>query len=394
MLDLIDLSQAGILCGLLSIYLLLFRKNAHRSYSDYLLSSFIFFQCWAAVAYILVFTGAILEVPFIFKTAAPINLLIPPLGYLFVRSVLYNEKSLKLLDLLHVLPFAFFLTSYLPFFLAPSEFKVEIILAVLQDKKVLLDRQLGWLPESYFHIFRLGQDVIYLILQWMLVLNYGKKNTDSAIETQIHQVLRWLKVFTAANTLILIAFLGAAAMIIMELDIFEEQVSLLPNSVLGASFFLICAYLLIHPQVLVSLPFVRQAILTQEIAGQDTEKDSFCVESYAQEIALLDNYFATSKAYLQPNLAISEVSVATGIPTRDLSYLINAYHKKRFSDYLNQMRLVHFLTQVDASSLDNFTIEAVALASGFSSKTSFYRAFNRFYSCTPSDYFRGIAAKE
>jgi AraC-like DNA-binding protein len=394
MLDLIDLSQAGILCGLLSIYVLLFKKNALRSYSDYLLSAFIFFQCWAAVAYILVFNGAILEVPFIFKTAAPINLLIPPLGYLYVRSVLYNEKRLELRDLLHILPFAFFFISYFPFFLAPSEVKMEIILAVLQDKNILLDRQLGWLPEAYFHSVRLGQDVIYLILQWMLALNYGKKNTDSAIETQIHQVLRWLKVFTAANTLILIAFLGAAAMIIMELDIFEEQVSLLPNSVLGASFFLICAYLLIHPQVLVGLPFVRQAILSHDTARQDTEKGSFCVENYVEEIALLDNYFAASKAFLQPNLAISEVSVATGIPTRDLSYLINAYHKKRFSHYLNQMRLVHFLTQVDASSLDNLTIEAVALASGFSSKTSFYRAFNRFYGCTPSDYFRDMAAKE
>jgi AraC-like DNA-binding protein len=394
MLDLIDLSQAGILCGLLSIYVLLFKKNALRSYSDYLLSTFIFFQCWAAIAYILVFTGGILEAPFIFKTAAPINLLIPPLGYLYVRSVLYNEKRLVLRDLWHILPFAFFFISYLPFFLAPSEFKMKIILAVLQDKNVLLDRQLGWLPEGYFHTIRLGQDVVYLILQWMLVLNYSKKNTDSAIETQIHQVLRWLKVFTAANTLILIAFLGAAALIMFKYDIFEEQVSLLPNSVLGLSFFLICAYLLIHPQVLVGLPFVRKAKMTQDTVGQDTEKNSFCVESYAQEIALLDHYFVTSKAYLQPNLAISEVSVATGIPTRDLSYLINAYHKKRFSDYLNQMRLVHFLTQVDASSLDNLTIEAVALASGFSSKTSFYRAFNRFYGCTPSDYLRGMDAKE
>lgn len=394
MLDLIDLSQAGILCGLLSIYLLLFRKNAHRSYSDYLLSIFIFFQCWTAVAYILVFTGAILEVPFIFKTAAPINLLIPPLGYLYVRSVLYNEKRLELRDLLHILPFAFFFISYLPFFLAPSEFKMEIILAILQDKNVLLDRQLGWLPEVYFHAARLGQDVVYLILQWILVLNYDKKNTDSAIETQIHQVVRWLKVFTGASTLMLIAYLIAVVLVILKYDIFEEQVSLLPNSILGASFFLICAYLLIHPQVLVGLPFVRQAKLTQDTARQDTEKNSFCVESYAQEIARLDHYFTTTKAYLQPNLAISEVSVATGIPTRDLSYLINAYHKKRFSDYLNQMRLFHFLTQVDASSLDNLTIEAVALASGFSSKTSFYRAFNRFYGCTPSDYLRGMAAKE
>jgi AraC-like DNA-binding protein len=52
------------------------------------------------------------------------------------------------------------------------------------------------------------------------------------------------------------------------------------------------------------------------------------------------------------------------------------------------MRLQHFLTKVDKNSLDSFTIEAIALESGFSSKSSFYRAFNRFYSCTPSEYLQ------
>lgn len=71
MLDFIDLSQAGILCGLLSIYVLLFKKNALRSYSDYLLASFIFFQCWTAGAYVLIITGTILEVPFFSKQPLP-----------------------------------------------------------------------------------------------------------------------------------------------------------------------------------------------------------------------------------------------------------------------------------------------------------------------------------
>ena len=127
-----------------------------------------------------------------------------------------------------------------------------------------------------------------------------------------------------------------------------------------------------------------------------TEKEErlFNYENYTQEIALLESYFSEKKAFLQPNLTISEVAVATGIPMRELSYLINSYYKKRFSDYLNEMRIAHFLTQVDASSLDNFTIESIAFSAGFSSRSSFYRAFNRFYGCTPSEYLRGNVAKE
>jgi AraC-like DNA-binding protein len=217
---------------------------------------------------------------------------------------------------------------------------------------------------------------------------------DQAMESQLLRVLRWLKVFTGANTSILLGFLVVVGLYLFQQDIFgENATNLLPTILLGASFFLICAYLLIHPQVLIGLPFVGQTKSNLQPEDQEDNKTPFCVENYAQEIAILGHYFVSSKAYLKPNLTISEVAVATGLPVRELSYLINAYHKKRFSDYLNEMRLDHFLTQVDTSTLDNFTIESIALSAGFSSRSSFYRAFNRFFGCTPSDYLRGNIAK-
>ena len=395
MLDLIDLSQAGILCGLLSIYVLLLKKNAMRSFSDYLLATFIFFQCWTAGAYVLVITGAVLEVPFFYKTAAPINFLIPPLGYLYVRSVLFNERKWTSLDLLHLLPFAIFLVSYLPFFLSTSAFKLEVITEYLRDQNSAVTRSLGLIPEPIFHFSRAGQTILYLSAQWWLIFTVHKRMKDQAMESQIQVVLRWLKIFTGANTLYWMGFLLVISLYLLGLNIFEESLlNLLPTVLLGFSFFLIGAYLLIHPQVLIGLPFVRQAESNLEIVDQEDAKTPFCVESYAQEIVILDHYFVSSKAYLQPNLTISEVAVATGLPVRELSYLINAHHKKRFSDYINEMRIAHFLTQVDASTLDNFTIESIALSAGFSSRSSFYRAFNRFYGCTPSDYLRGNVAKE
>jgi AraC-like DNA-binding protein len=54
------------------------------------------------------------------------------------------------------------------------------------------------------------------------------------------------------------------------------------------------------------------------------------------------------------------------------------------------MRLRHFITKIDATILDALTIEAIAFESGFSSKSSFYRAFNRFYDCTPSEYLETL----
>jgi AraC-like DNA-binding protein len=393
MLDLIDLSQAGILCGLLSIYVLLFKKNALRSYSDYLLASFIFFQCWTAGAYVLVITGAILEVPFFYKTAAPINFLIPPLGYLYVRSVLSNETKYSRIDLFHLLPFFLFLFSYLPFFFSSADFKLEVISEILRDQNSAITRPLGLIPEPIFHLSRAGQAIIYLSAQWWLIFTFHRRTKDQAMENQIFRVVRWLKIFTGANTLNWLGFLLVIVLYILGLNIFEESLlNLLPTVLLGFSFFMVGAYLLIHPQVLIGLPFVRpSAEGGPGVESTEKEVPAFNYENYTQEIAVLESYFSETNAFLQPNLTISEVAVATGIPVRELSYLINSYYKKRFSEYLNEMRVNYFLEQVDRSSLDSLTIEAIALQAGFSSKSSFYRAFKRFYGCTPSEYFQSLS---
>ena len=391
MLDWIDFSKASILCGLLTIYLLLFRKNALRSFSDYLLTGFILFQSWNVLLFNFIFSGSILDYPHLYKSAAPLTFLIPPLGFLYVRSVLFNEKRFKKIDFLHTLPFLFFSVNYLPFFTSSTEFKLAILRTTLLDKNAIITTQLGLLPESVFHVFRTLQTLFYLAFQWALLLKFNKSFKVKEVEQQIGVVTRWLNVFTLANSTILVSFIFLITLYLSIPNIFVENLmSLIPNYLLSLSFVVICAYLLVNPQVLNGLPFVKYKEKKSRLLSDTVVQVPFIHKNYAKEIAQLEAYFSNSKAYLQPNLSISEVAVATQIPNRELSFLINSYHKKRFSDYLNDMRLSHFLDQVDAATLDQFTIEAIALASGFSSKSSFYRAFKKKYGSSPSAYLQPL----
>jgi AraC-like DNA-binding protein len=170
----------------------------------------------------------------------------------------------------------------------------------------------------------------------------------------------------------------------------KDQMTLIPNTILAISHFIVFSYLLINPQVLTGLPFVRYKETLSSLVENEVIKVPFIYENYTKEIKSLEKYFATNKSFLQPNISISQVSVDTQIPIRDLSYIINNYYEKRFNDYLNEMRLQHFITKIDATTLDALTIEAIAFESGFSSKSSFYRAFNRFYDCTPSEYLETL----
>jgi len=391
MLEWIDFFfKASILCGLLTIFLLLFKKNALRSFSDYLLTAFILCQCWTILLFILVYSESILDYPHLYKSAAPITFLIAPLGYLYVRSVLFNEVAFKKMDFLHALPFLFFSLNYLPFFASSTESKLAILNATLLDRNEAVTTQLGLLPESFFYVLRPVQTLIYLLFQWALLMQFNKAFKVKEVEQQIIVVTRWLKVFTLANATVLFSLVFLILLYLSVPNIFADLISLIPNYLLSLSFVVICAYLLVNPQVLNGLPFVKYKEKKSRLLSDTVVQVPFIHKNYAKEIAQLEAYFANSKAYLQPNLSISEVAVATQIPNRELSFLINSYHKKRFSDYLNDMRLSHFLGQVDAATLDQFTIEAIALASGFSSKSSFYRAFKKKYGSSPSAYLQPL----
>jgi AraC-like DNA-binding protein len=310
---------------------------------------------------------------------------------LYVRSVLFNELRFKKTDFLHALPFLFFLVNYLPFFASSTESKLDILNATLLDKNVAITTQLGLLPESFFYILRPIQTLFYLAFQWVLVLQFNKAFKVKEVQEQIGVVISWLKVFTLTNTAVFFSLVFLIGLYLTIPNIFEENLlSLIPNSLLSISFFVGCTYLLVNPQVLNGLPFVKYKEKKSQLISDELVKVPFIHKNYAKEIAQLEAYFASSKAYLQPNLSISEVAVATEIPNRELSFLINSYYKQRFSDYLNDMRLAHFLSQVDASSLDSFTIESIATASGFAYKSSFYRAFKKKYGSTPTAYLQPL----
>jgi AraC-like DNA-binding protein len=395
MIDFINFMNASLLCGLLTVYILLFKKNALRSYSDYVLSLTILSQIYAVLLFLLVFSGSILHVPHLYRTAAPITFLIPPLSYLYVRSVLYNEKKWQGIDLLHLLPFLFFFINYLPFFLSPLDYKLEIVSKTIADKNFGIIKQLGFLPESVFYLFRPIQAAIYVVFQWKLILSFNRNNPNQFVTDQIKRVTRWLSIFTWASTGFLVAFFITIVLYFTQENLFtSDELTQIPNTILAVSHFLVFTYLLINPQVLTGLPFIRYKETKSTIVENEMVKVPFIYENYAKEIKSLEKYFTVKKTFLQPNISISQVSVETEIPIRDLSYIINNYYEKRFNDYINEMRCQHFIAKVDKNTLDSLTIEAIAFDSGFSSKSSFYRAFNRFYSCTPSEYLESLLKNE
>lgn len=377
----------SVFCALLTLYLLLFKENAFRSYADYILSIYLLFQIWAVVIYLLVNSGLIIKFPHLYKTAAPLSVFTAPLSYLYVRVILYNERKINKKDLFHLIPFVLMFINYTPFYLLPTAEKTTIVQAVVSNFNDAFNFKIGMVPDYINFIFIPLQVTCYVFFQWKLIRSFNKVSKQDEIQKQITSVLKWVKVIAWASTLFVIGYF----ILIIDIVLFNSFLNStflaqLPSILVCFSFVMISTYLLINPEVLTGLPFIKYKEIDSSIINKEASKMPFIFEDYSNEIQLIDNYFGSNIITQDPNLNINKIADALQIPARELSYIINNHYGKRFNDFLNDSRLKHLVLKLDKHYLNNYTIESLAYEAGFSSKTSFYRAFNKLYKCTPMEY--------
>ena len=372
----------------LTIYMLLFTKNAAKSYADYVLSFLLLVHCWSVILFLILYSEYILLFPHVFKTGLPLNFLIAPCSYLYVRAVLLNEKKFQKSDLIHLIPFVIVFVNYIPFYLLRVNEKVTVIQDSLNYWPTTFKYQAGFLPENFSILFRLILAIIYLVLQWDLILSYKKVHKESSIQIQISNVLKWLKLFTITSTVIFFGIIGFMLTVFFLPSYYNDDLLMqIPSLLVSVGFFVMAAYLLTHPEILSGLPFVKYKELPSDVINDKSYMLPYINEDYKLEMEKIVHFFETEKPYLNKDLNINQVSVALAIPSRELSFIINNHFGQRFTDFLNKYRIEHITNKINKEYLSNFTIEAIASEAGFASKSTFNLAFKKYHQCTPTEYF-------
>ena len=382
----------SLFCALVTVYILILKREAIKSFADYLLAIYVIFLSWNVVIYLLLHFGWILDVPYLYKTAAPLAFIGPPIAYLYTRAVLYNETKIQIKDLVHYLLFGLVFINYLPFYLISVDEKREIIKLVLKNLDLSYTYQAGIVPEYFVNGLRFIQLVIYSILQWSLIIKYKKHNKIYQIEKQIKEILNWLRIFSWICTTSVIAFFIIVLIYLSNISLFNNWgfINVIPLFFYTVGFFIMSSYLLIHPQIMNGLPFIKYREMEINMLTEEVSSVPFFEEDFTIQIGLINSYFDESKPYLNQNLTLNQVAVAIGLPVRDLSYIINNYYNYRFTDFVNSYRIKYIINKFNESYLENFTIESVAFEAGFISRSGFYKSFKKLYKMTPSEYFESI----
>ncbi len=90
------------------------------------------------------------------------------------------------------------------------------------------------------------------------------------------------------------------------------------------------------------------------------------------------------KFYLNSSLKLADLSFALDVNGRHISNSIKVYSGQSFNTFVNRYRIEHVKRML--SQYPQKKLSAIALESGFSNETQFYRIFRQFEGMTPLEW--------
>ena len=115
-------------------------------------------------------------------------------------------------------------------------------------------------------------------------------------------------------------------------------------------------------------------------------KDEFFNEKHQNDFNKVKSHIIDNKLYLDPLLSMESLANDLGMSKSYFSKLINSYSTYNFSDFINSLRIEQAKKFLSNNDFSEYTIVAIGLECGFNSKSTFYSAFKKFTSETPSSF--------
>jgi AraC-like DNA-binding protein len=127
-----------------------------------------------------------------------------------------------------------------------------------------------------------------------------------------------------------------------------------------------------------------------KLKEQEDKKSSFQKENLESLKSTLTSLMKRQRPFLNAKLGLQELAELMKVNIHTLSWIINEGYNKNFFDYINEHRIEEFKRLVANDQYKNYTLLAIAMEVGFSSKTTFNRAFKKSCGKTPREYFNNV----
>lgn len=383
--NLILLVQIAALTLSFFLIVIIFKRSDKQNYSNKLLLWFLFIKNYGLFLFIILKTGLLNDLWFLYRTGLPTSLFLPALGYLYLRSVVNDEQKFNKPDLIHLTPLVVGLIQYLPYYFSDIPFKKQIV-KNLGDLSGELALEIGVLPESEFTLIRGLVFLIYavLIVRFVLQKVSTKNQVSNPFQTLDLKVLKWTKIFGISFSLSCLMVFGYFYLpIVQNLNGNTVLISILGIGIalfFNGSLIYYSSYLIINPETLIGL--YRKPNLIGKKNSNAREDD------FADIIYQIKEELNRHKIHNQSDINVEKLAQNISQPTRLTSYVINNYFGMNFNQLINSYRIEEAIEELKNGYLNKFTLDALWSKIGFSNRTTFYKRFKDTTGLTPVEFVK------
>jgi AraC-like DNA-binding protein len=354
------------------VILLLTKKQ--KSLTDKLLALFIASIGMQLLGYYLKQAGYWEQYPHLTGITAPVVLFHGPFLYLYCLYSLRPDRALRRIDYLHFTPGVAAYLYMTRFFFYSAEEKRLIDSGEISDFDLF---------SQFLLIAILISGLSYSIASYRLTIKH-RHVSEEYFSFSEGVSLRWLRYCILSIGMV---FLTAAVVIFLRdsLDLrFPFDPEYIFYTIIIGFIFLVGYFGIKQEHLFINYPRTnsvmsdgRRPAAKYKHSGIDEEKADQLFESL---LRLMEE----EQPFLEPRLTLAELAGMLRVSANNLSQIINQKAKVNFYDFVNNYRVDHFIKS--AGKNKRYNLLALALESGFNSKSSFNQIFRKHKGQTPSEF--------
>ncbi len=361
-----------ILCFsmLLSVFLLTV-KSKNKLSNRLLAAYFIVFSIHISVF----FYAKYIELPSVIEMLRDqILALASPLLFLYLLSNIYSDFKLRTIHVLHLIPLLVAILIFTPRFYAVSE-----------DERVLfLESFNSQIEQKISYIVSVSITTFYLVLMFIELKKYRTLLDENYSDTTYFNY-KWLFQLTLVVTAIFIfsqfkqiyKFGGS------DIDILNIMRLSLVSCLLGFLVWIVMKSMY-QPSLFKAIDTGHR--LSRTYIPEESETKGLLDSEFEAQIKELRAFMDREEPYLDSELTIQKLARLFGMPTRELSVLINQNLNQHFFDFISSYRIKKAISIIEQPENKKLTILEILYEVGYNSKSPFNKAFKNHTGLTPTEY--------
>lgn len=309
-------------------------------------------------------------------------LLNAPIFFLYVYALTQKQNLSKKWYVIVFMPFVGYALNFLYFYF--WVFKHSAI--SIHHGLVYLDGRVS-VPWALFVFIFLLIDPVFIVLSYILLNRYKKRVRDSfSFVDKIN--LNWLRLIfniwlISAVVLVPISALNVGGVIGLPGDF----INLLLEVQNVAFLFILGFYGFKQTNIFSNLDLAKSEDIKDTVSYERSGLGKEQAVDYHQQLLALMN---EKKPFLNGELSAGELAQMLNISVNHLSQILNTLQRQNFFEFVNGYRIREVIEKMKDPKNGHLTLLAIALDSGFNSKTSFNTVFRKVTNQTPSQYLKSL----